>query len=79
VENLIHFLRNSPETMPELSISPRALTADPKEFEPSPDSPREDDEEMEDVLLQLLRQGTTLQQEDFLRELRRQRGEPVAS
>jgi hypothetical protein len=34
---------------------------------------------MEDSLLQLLREGTTLQQDDFLQELRRQRGETVAS
>jgi CheY-like chemotaxis protein len=79
VENLIGVLRNSPETMLELYVSPRSLTADPKEFESSPDSANEADGEMEDSLLQLLREGTTLQQDDFLQELRRQRGETVAS
>jgi CheY-like chemotaxis protein len=78
VENLIGFLRTSPETMLELSVSPRALTADPKEFQSTPDSTG-GDEEMEDSLLQLLREGTKLQQDDFLRELGRQRGEPVTS
>jgi len=76
VANLIGVLRSSPETMLELFVSPRALTADLKEFESRAGS---GDEEMEDSLLQLLRQGTTLHQEHFLLELRRQRGEPVTS
>ncbi|MGA7908627.1 MAG: PilZ domain-containing protein, partial [Candidatus Sulfotelmatobacter sp.] len=79
VENLIGFLRNSPETMLELYVSPRALTADLREFESGPDSADESSEEMEDSLLQLLREGTKLQQDEFLNELRRQRGEAVAS
>ncbi len=78
VGNLISFLRNSPETMLELFVSPRALAADPKDFGPNPDAVPED-EEMEDALLELLREGASLQQDDFLQELRRQRGEPVAS
>jgi CheY-like chemotaxis protein/c-di-GMP-binding flagellar brake protein YcgR len=77
VENLISFLRSSPESMLGLSISPRALTADLNQFEHAPD---ETVEPMEDPLLELLRQGPTLQQEDFLGELRRQRsGESVAT
>ncbi|HUO25853.1 MAG TPA: PilZ domain-containing protein [Candidatus Aquilonibacter sp.] len=79
VENLIGFLRNSPEAMLELYVSPRSLTADLKEFEPASDSASNSNEEMEDSLLQLLREGPRLQQDDFLQELRRQRGEPVAS
>lgn len=78
VGNLISFLRTSPETMLELSVSPRGLNADLAEFEPSADSVGEG-EEMEDALLQLLREGTALEQDEFLSELRRQRGEPVLS
>jgi CheY-like chemotaxis protein len=85
VESLIDFLRSCPESMPELIISPRALTADLSQFEPDlelvdptgKDLPTED---LEDPLLELLRQGASLQQEDFLTELRRQRsGESVAT
>lgn len=76
VENLINSLRSSPSTMLELYVSPRSLVADLKEFESGPDSASE---EMEDTLLQLLREGTKLNQDEFLEELRRQRGEPVAS
>jgi hypothetical protein len=56
------------------------LTADLSEFEAGTTAPEEALEEMEDSLLELLRQGTTLQQSEFLAELRRQRsGETVAS
>jgi CheY-like chemotaxis protein len=79
VGNLISFLRTCPETMLELFISPRALTADPAEFHPDPNAPSETTEEMEDPLLELLRRGTDLHQEEFLEILRRQRSEPVAS
>lgn len=74
VENVINLLRNAPESMLELSVSPRALTADLKEFE----RPAESGDEMEDPLLELLRRGSQLQQDDFLSELRHQRsGESV--
>jgi FixJ family two-component response regulator len=74
VGNLISLLRNAPESMLELSVSPRALTADLKQFE----RPAEMGEELEDPLLDLLRRGAQLQQEDFLSELRCQRsGESV--
>jgi CheY-like chemotaxis protein len=81
VENLINFLRSGPESTPELIISPRALTADLSQFEHAPDSTDGSNAEpMEDPLLELLRQGSTLQQDDFLDELRRQRsGESVAT
>jgi hypothetical protein len=73
VESLISFLRGCPETTLELFISPRALTADLSQFEPS-DADREGSkEEMEDLLLELLRRGTTLQEDDFVAELRHQR------
>lgn len=74
VGNLISFLRSAPESMLELSVSPRALTADLQQFE----RPAEFADDLEDPLLDLLRRGSELQQEDFLSELRRQRsGESV--
>jgi CheY-like chemotaxis protein len=84
VGNLITFLRERPESMLEVSVSPRALAADLREFEraESGDDAADDfgAEELEDPLLELLRGGSALQQEDFLRELRRQRsGEAVAT
>ena len=66
--------------MPELSISPRALTADLSQFEHAPKPRRLDCGALEDPLLELLRRGSSLQQDDFLAELRRQRsGESVAT
>jgi CheY-like chemotaxis protein len=74
VENLINFLRNAPQSTLELSVSPRALTADLTQFEPPPELA----DELEDPLLELLRRGSQLQQDDFLSELRCQRsGESV--
>jgi hypothetical protein len=76
VGNLIDVLRSSPERAPELTISPRALVADLTQFESSPapaDGSAPEMEEMEDSLLELLRRGAALQQEDFLSELRHQR------
>ena len=79
VGNLISFLRNCPDTTPDLIISPRALVADLTQFEHA-EQPQEPAEEMEDLLLELLRRGTSLQQEEFLSELRHQRTpEDVAS
>ncbi|HZQ94714.1 MAG TPA: PilZ domain-containing protein [Candidatus Sulfotelmatobacter sp.] len=71
VGNLIDFLRNSPDAMPELIISPRALVADVKQFE-AEDSAAQGDE-FEDPLLELLRRGATLQHEEFMAELQQQR------
>ena len=82
VGNLISFLRGCPESMLEMSVSPRALTADLSQFECAPDTAGEtaQDEELEDPLLELLLHATTMQQDDFLEELRRQRsGESVAT
>jgi CheY-like chemotaxis protein len=83
VGNLISLLRSCPESMLELSVSPRALTADLRQFEPAAESADEgapNSEELEDPLLELLRQGPTMQEDDFFVELRRQRsGESVAT
>ena len=79
VGNLINFLRNCPDSTPELIVSPRALRADLSQFEHAPEPGRESVDALEDPLLELLRQGSALQQDDFLAELRRQRsGESVA-
>jgi DNA-binding response OmpR family regulator len=82
VGNLISFLRGCPESMLEMSVSPRALNADLSQFECAPEAAGEaaQDEELEDPLLELLLHATTMQQDDFLEELRRQRsGESVAT
>jgi CheY-like chemotaxis protein len=85
VGNLISLLRSCPESMLELSVSPRALTADLSQFERGREPADETaealtSEELEDPLLELLRQGPTLQPDDFFTELRRQRsGESVAT
>jgi len=57
VGNVISFLRNCPDTTPEVIISPRALVADLTQFEHSEPS-QEPVDEMEDLLLELLRRGT---------------------
>jgi CheY-like chemotaxis protein len=89
VGNLISLLRSCPESMLELSVSPRALTADLSQFEHAREEAddtaseaiaAENTEDLEDPLLELLRQGQSLQQDDFFEELRRQRsGESVAT
>jgi PilZ domain len=73
VGNLIEFLRNCPATMLELIISPRALVADLKQFEPEDKKVEEAGDEWEDPLLELLRRGASLQQDEFLAELQHQR------
>ncbi len=80
VGNLISFLQSSPDASPELSISPRALVADLTQFETADKNAEESPDELEDPLLELLRRGATLQQEEFLTELQHQRHpEDVAS
>jgi len=82
VGNLISLLRSCPESMLGMTVSPRALTADLNQFESAPDAGNEaaQGEELEDPLLELLRQAPTMQQDDFLEELRCQRsGEIVAT
>ncbi len=79
VGNLINVLRQGSATPPELGISPRALVADITQFEPGDKQPHSH-EELEDPLLELLRRGASLQQDEFLSELRKQRNpEDVAS
>ncbi|HEY1678434.1 MAG TPA: PilZ domain-containing protein [Candidatus Sulfotelmatobacter sp.] len=73
VENLINFLRSSPDAMPDLSISPRALVADLTQFEPADKKTDDPANELEDPLLELLRRGSSLEQEAFLAELQHQR------
>lgn len=72
VGNLISFLRGSPEAMLELMISPRALVADIKQFEPE-ENIQEPGDDFEDPLLDLLRRGSSLHEDDFLSELHQQR------
>jgi len=79
VENLINFLRSSADRTPELYVSPRALVADLTQFESSENHSGESGEELEDQLLDLVRRGTTLQQDEFVGELRRQRSPEEAS
>ncbi len=73
VLNLITFLQNNSSAQPELSVSPKALVADLTQFEPAEKAAPEAAEDMEDPLLELLRRGTSLQQEAFLTELQHQR------
>ena len=49
--------------MPELIISPRALLADVKQFEPED---KHASSSLEDPCVELLRRGATLQQDDFI-------------
>jgi|SRR5580692_2342997 CheY-like chemotaxis protein len=79
VGELINFLRSCPATALEMSISPRALVADVTQFEPGEKKEDESGEELEDHLLELLRRGTTLQQDEFLSELQHQRSPEEAS
>jgi CheY-like chemotaxis protein len=75
VVEFIDFLTSRPGTTPELVITPRALAAGENY-----DLPSGDDEVLEDPLLQLLQRHESLDQEEFLRELRQQRSsESVAS
>ncbi len=72
VTNLIDVLRSNPDTKPELLVSPRALVADLTQFEPSGDAAQTADE-WEDPLLELLRRGASLQEDEFMAELCHQR------
>jgi CheY-like chemotaxis protein len=73
VATLITFLQNNSDALPELSISPKALVADLTQFEPAGKTAQDSAEDMEDPLLELLRRGISLQQEEFLAELQHQR------
>jgi hypothetical protein len=65
--------------MLEIIISPRALVADITQFEPGEKKVEDAGDELEDPLLELLRRGTSLQQDDFLAELQHQRSPEEAS
>jgi len=74
VGNLIGVLRGSPDARLELVVSPRALVADLEQFGPAdPIAGEESAEELDDPLLDLVRRGPALQQEEFLSELQQQR------
>ncbi len=73
VANLITFLRNNSDALPDLSISPKALVADLTQFEPAEKSGQDAADDLDDPLLELLRRGTSLQQEAFIAELQHQR------
>ena len=76
VTKFIEFLASRPGTTPELLISPRSMTADENQFQSSGGA----EDTLDDPLLELLRNGPALSQEEFLAELRRQRhSESVAS
>jgi hypothetical protein len=77
VGNLISILRGCPESMLELSVSPRALTADLTQFQRADGPPEDGSDEVDDPLLDLLRHGYKLAQHDFLTELRRQRSSEI--
>ena len=80
VAELISFLQNSPGAMPELVISPRALVADPNQFQRQDSDAGNSEEELHDPLVELLRRGSSLEQPEFMTELQQQRNpEDVAS
>jgi CheY-like chemotaxis protein len=77
VAHFIEFLTSRPGTVPELLIAPKSLVADESQFEKTITS---DDEQLEDPLLELLRNGQSFTKDQFLTELHRQRSsEAVAS
>ena len=77
VAKFIEFLTSQPGTIPELLISPKSLLADLTQFDHTAIA-RED--RMEDPLLELLLNGYSLEREQFLAELQRQRNpEAIAS
>ena len=74
VAKFIEFLTSRPGTTPELLSSPRSLTSDETQFQST------DPAEMDDPLVELLHNGSSLSEEEFIAELRRQRSsESVAS
>jgi c-di-GMP-binding flagellar brake protein YcgR/CheY-like chemotaxis protein len=80
VGELISFLQNSPGAMPEIVISPRALVADARQFEREDSLADTAAEDLQDPLVELLRRGCSLDQNDFMAELQHQRNpEDVAS
>ncbi len=69
VGEFINFLTAQPGITPELETSPRSLIAAGADLKPVVDESREEN----DPLLELLRSGSPLEEEEFLSELHRQR------
>lgn len=69
VEEFIAFLSSQPGTEPHLEISPRSLLASAVDLSQNTGAPSE----AEDALLELLRSGVAMDEEEFLAELARQR------
>jgi CheY-like chemotaxis protein len=69
VGEFIEFLTSKPGAKPELEISPRALVASVEELTATSEPGSEND----DPLLELLRSGAALAQDQFLEDLHRQR------
>ena len=69
VGDFIEFLTSRPGATPELEISPRALRASAEELNHGSGA----DKEFEDPLLELLRRGDSLEEQDFLAQLHQQR------
>ena len=73
VGQFIEFLTSRPGTVPDLLISPRSLVADEAEF-------ADEETDLNDPLLDLLRHGRSVTPEEFFAELRKQRNsQEVAS
>jgi len=70
VGDFIDFLTSRPGATPELESSPRALRASAEELS----HPTGAGSDLDDPLLELLRNGDTLEEQDFLEQLHRQRG-----
>ena len=62
-----------PEEQRHEELYPQALVADLKQFEPEDKKASQSGDEWEDPLLELLRRGASLQQEEFIAELLHQR------
>jgi len=74
VGQFIEFLTSQPGAKPELEISPRALVASVEELSATAGEGSD-----EDPLLELLRSGSSLAQEQFLEDLHRQRNSAEVS
>lgn len=69
VGEFIAFLTGQPGADPHLETSPRSLLANSADL----NQPGDADGDVEDPLLELLRKGTNLEEQEFLAELHKQR------
>jgi DNA-binding response OmpR family regulator len=69
VGDFIEFLTSRPGTTPELESSPRALRATAEELNQTSGAGKD----LDDPLLELLRRGDSLEEQDFVAQLHRQR------